>query len=336
MPVKHLIVPIFIRQEGCPYRCVFCNQEKITGVRHRVEAEQVVRTLQTYLRSPRLLPPKREVAFYGGSFTGLHPERQQFLLNLVQPWIENGSVQGIRISTHPSYVDAERLEMLKRYGVHTIELGLQSTNDKVLNESGRPCSMETVGHAVELIHRHGFKLGLQLMPGLPGDDEPTFQKTVADTLVLRPDFVRLYPALVIRHTRMFEMYEKGDYRPWSLERMVALLKDAVLKFRDAGIPVVRIGLHPEPSLLENLVDGPYHPSIRYLVDCQIGFDEMSRKLSAVGRELKTVLFKVPIKSISIYTGHKRENLNRLQSMFHLNQVGIKGVQELRQLELVAG
>ncbi|MEE9259388.1 MAG: radical SAM protein [Nitrospinaceae bacterium] len=336
MARKRLIVPIFIAHEGCPYRCVFCSQNDITGARRRADADQVRTALETYLNpSARALPAEREAAFYGGSFTGLPVERQEFLLSLVQPWIDRDQVQGIRVSTHCLFIDADRLTLLKRYRVRTVELGLQSTDPEVLERSGRPCSMKTVRDAVGLIRENEFNLGLQLMPGLPGDCERTFQQSVADTIALRPNFVRLYPALVLRHTRLYDMYMKKEYSPWSLERTLDALTSAVKEFQNAGIPVIRIGLHPDPSMLENLVAGPYHPALRYLVDCRIGLGEMTEKIKEREIQTKSIWFKVPINSIPIYTGNKRENIGRLKAFFHLDEIKLEGVPGLKELELVA-
>lgn len=332
----HMIVPVFIPHLGCPYRCVFCNQTDITG-HQRADVEKLEETLTTYLgdKSMSELPPNREVAFYGGSFTGLPALRQENLLKQVQPWIEQGRVNAIRLSTHPLFIDAERLALLKKYGVNTIELGVQSTDPNVLELSGRPCSWEVVETAVDLIRKNGFRLGLQLMSGLPGDTDETFQKSVDDVLYLKPDFTRLYPTLVIRHTELYQMYQDGKFNPWSLDRTVDNLTTAVKKFRAKNIPVIRLGLHPDPSLLENYVDGPYHPALRYLVDCRIGLDEMIENI----REMKVlegqVKFKVPSKLISVYIGHKRENIQTLKNMFRLENVILEPEINCDRLQRVA-
>ena len=332
-----MILPVFIPHLGCPYRCVFCNQTDITGNQGRADEKKLQETLATYLGDKPLdqLPPNREVAFYGGSFTGLPAERQESLLKQVKPWVKRGLVNAIRLSTHPLFIDSERLALLKKFNVSTIELGIQSTDPNVLELSGRPCSWGTVKMAVDLIKKNGFRLGLQLMPGLPGDTDQTFAISVGDVLSLEPDFVRLYPTLVVRHTELFQMYQEGKYTPWSLPRTVENLKIAVKKFRAKNIPVIRLGLHPDPSLLENYVDGPYHPSLRYLVDCKIGLDEMIDKI----RELKElngqVKFKVPSNRISVYIGHKRENIQKLKTMFLLKDVILQPEKNCDRLQLIA-
>ena len=332
----HMIVPVFIPHQGCPYRCVFCNQTDITG-HQRADAKILEDTLTAYMGDKPLdhLPARREVAFYGGSFTGLSAERQENLLKKVRPWIKEGRVNAIRLSTHPLFIDEKRLALLKKYDVGTIELGIQSTDPNVLELSGRPCSWEAVESAVRLIRKNGFRLGLQLMSGLPGDSEQTFAKSLDDVLSLKPDFVRLYPTLVIRHTELFQMYQEGKFTPWSLERTVDNLKIAVKKFRAENIPVIRLGLHPDPSLLKNLVAGPYHPALRYLVDCRIGFDEMADGIRERKNINGRVKFKVPSNRISVYIGHKRENIQKLKTMFRLEDVILQAEKNCDRLQWVA-
>ena len=217
MAHDRLIAAMFIPHEGCPYRCVFCNQKDITGSHRLADHDHVEQTLKTYLRSGTPLPVYREAAFYGGSFTGLPIYRQEYLLNLIQPWIDSGEIHAVRVSTHPLFIDSERLALLKNYHVETVEMGIQSTDANVLKLTGRECSLNEMENAVTLIRKNGFRLGLQLMSGLPGDDQYSFQKSVDDVIRWRPDFVRLYPTVVIKRTPLYQMYLEDRFVPWSLE-----------------------------------------------------------------------------------------------------------------------
>jgi histone acetyltransferase (RNA polymerase elongator complex component) len=158
------------------------------------------------------------------------------------------------------------------------------------------------------------------MLGLPGDSEEIFQQTISDVLRFKPDFVRIYPVLVVRGTDLHEMYEKGDYIPWSLDRTVNALKVALKRFEESEIPVIRLGLHPEPSLLANFVAGPYHPSLRSLVDSRICFDSLSDLLSQEAVLPDQVIFKVPMRKISNYTGHRKENILMLKKKFSIKEL----------------
>ena len=337
MPRQRMIVPIFIPHQGCPYRCVFCNQNEISGVEKEEDQARLDSAFNTYLKSRPLeeLPPIREAAFYGGTFTALPVPRQEFLLSSVQGWVNQGYIQSLRLSTHPGAVDAGALALLGKYSVKTIELGVQSTNPEVLRQSGRGDTPESLERSIHLIRSKGYQLGLQLMLGLPGDSEEIFEQSVSDTLQFQPDFVRIYPALVVRETALFEMYKTGEYVPWSLDRTVNALKRAVKRFEGAGIPVIRLGLHPEPSLLANIVAGPHHPALRSLVDSRICFDTLSDLLSREDILPDRVTFKVPLRKISNYTGHRKENILMLKEKFAIKELVFMQAPDLIIPELIA-
>jgi len=178
-------------------------------------------------------------------------------------------------------------------------------------------------------------LGLQLMLGLPGDNEKHFQRSVMDIIGMKPDFVRLYPTLVLRHTSLYSMYQKGLYSPWSLGRTLKALKNAFSLFNKFSIPVIRVGVQPDRSLEENLVAGPFHPSLRYLVDCRTSLDLMVEKILSLNRMPNKILFKVPKNLLSVYTGNKRENIRYIQDRFGFNEVFLVGEEFRREIELVA-
>jgi histone acetyltransferase (RNA polymerase elongator complex component) len=332
-----MIVPIFIPHQGCPYRCVFCNQNEISGAERDEDQTRLESAFSTYLNSQPLekLPPILEAAFYGGTFTALPVQRQEFLLSSVQSWVDRGYIQSLRLSTHPGAVDSGALALLGKYSVKVIELGVQSTDSEVLRQSGRGDTPESLGRAVHLIRGKGYQLGLQLMLGLPGDSEAIFQQSVSDTLRFNPDFVRIYPALVVRGTALHDIYEKGEYAPWSLDRTVNALKLAVKRFEDAGIPVIRLGLHPEPSLLANIVDGPHHPALRSLVESRICFDTLSDLLSREDVLPDRVTFKVPLRKVSNYTGHRKENILMLKEKFAIKELVFMQAPDLIAPELIA-
>ena len=296
--------------------------------------EETLRTLLDGL-DPNHLPEVREVAFFGGSFTGIPSARQEYLLSSVQPWILSGQIQSIRVSTHALFIDEARLAMLSQYNVETVELGIQSTDDDVLKLVGRECPFDVILSAVHKIRKMGFRLGLQLMPGLPGDNEKKFRKSVKDVINLRPDFVRIYPTLVVKNTGLFDMYRQGTFTPWGLERMIEVVKEAVVQFERAGIPVIRVGLHPDQSLLKNYVDGPFHPSFRYLVDSRIARDQMINMIRALKQIPSSITFRVPAKRLSNYVGHKKENLSIIKSIFGLESINVQQGAIMEHLELVA-
>ena len=275
------------------------------------------------------------MAFYGGSFTGLPEERQKRLLQAVEPSIYSGEVHSIRVSTHSLLVNSQNISLLKENNVKTVELGIQSTNDRVLQAVGRPCDFDTVKSAVDSIRKDGLRLGLQLMPGLPEDDENIFMKSVQDVIGLMPNFVRIYPTLVIKNTELYEMYKLGKYVPWKLNRMVRLVKDALIAFQKKNIPVIRVGLHADPSMLENFVDGPYHPALRYLVDSLIAREKMFNLIDQLQKIPEAITFKVPSRQVSLYLGHKKDNIQAIQNMYGINNILIQQIGDQEDLQLVA-
>lgn len=262
---KQLIIPIFIPQHGCPHQCVFCNQSRITGEEKLPDPNAVSSTVRTYLNTWKG-GGRKEIAFYGGSFTGLDKGIQEGFLSSACGFISDGLIDSIRVSTRPDYITDEGLSLLKKYKVETVELGAQSMVDEVLRLSGRGHTAKDTIAAVTLLKKHGFKAGLQIMPGLPGDTRDTMLHTAAKTIELQPDFVRIYPTLVIRDTPLEKMYLFGSYNPWSLTEMADICKKLVSLFNAKGIPIIRLGLQPTEILEQNVLAGPYHPSFRELVD----------------------------------------------------------------------
>ena len=303
----------------------------------RSDQEIVHEAIRTYLDAldSNNLPEKREVAFYGGSFTGLTAERQRNLIDAVIPWIKTGHIHSIRVSTHSLLVDDINISFLKDNFVQVVELGIQSTNNDVLSAVGRPCEFATVQDAVKSIRKRNLSLGLQLMPGLPKDDESTFLQSVKDVIGLRPNFVRIYPTLVIRNTALFEMYSRGEYLPWNLDRMLQLVKAAMIEFEKVDIPVIRVGLHSDPSMLENLVDGPYHPSFRYLVESLIARDKMVSMIERLKNIPPELTFIVPSNKVSLYLGHKKSNIHKIKKIFGINNIFLQQTGNQEDLKLVA-
>ncbi|MBI5560471.1 MAG: radical SAM protein [Deltaproteobacteria bacterium] len=261
---KQLIIPIFIPFGGCPHRCVFCNQEDITGSSALPAEKDVLETVEKYLSTWRG-GGRTEIAFYGGSFTGLERGVQEGYLQIAYGFVRSGRVWGVRISTRPDYISPETIGFLKRCGVKTVELGVQSFSDEVLRASARGHSSKDTVEAVEILKNAGLRVGMQLMPGLPGDTEGSIVETAKKTVELRPDFVRIYPTLVIRDTPLYRMYLEKRYIPWELEDMVRVCNIIYGIFVEAGIAVARVGLRPSEALQRSVAAGPYHPSFRQLL-----------------------------------------------------------------------
>ena len=264
----------------------------------------------------------KEIAFYGGSFTGLDETYQKKLLETARDEMDKGLIDGIRISTRPDYIDNERLKTLKDYGVKTIELGVQSLSDKVLKSSKRGHDSYSVLKASELIREYGFNLGIQLMMGLPEDNEAFLMYTVSETINIRPDFVRIYPVLVLKETELELLYYNGMYKPLTLEETVKLGKDVLERFYRAGIPVIRFGLQPTDNvnLNNDVVAGPCHPSLRHIIDSEIAYEKMKKVIETTNLSGKGVMFSVPQKELSLFKGLAKENIRKLKDSFGLEEI----------------
>ncbi len=268
--MKHYIIPIFIPHYGCTHQCIFCNQKKITGIETPVAASQVLSVIQEHLS--RITRPRRvEVAFYGGSFTALPLDMQQELLSPVYNLLCNKKIDAIRLSTRPDAINAETVQMLMNNGVSTVELGVQSMDNRVLQAAARGHSATDVVQAVELLKAAEMKCGLQLMPGLPLEDWLSLTNTAGKVIMLKPDFVRIYPAIVIADTPMAKLYQQGLYRPLSLSEAVKRAAFLKLLCKQQGIDVIRTGLQPTEELNNEgvVLAGPFHPAFGEMVDAYL-------------------------------------------------------------------
>ena len=324
--LKHYIIAIFVPHMGCPFQCVFCDQKKISGARDANPAEIIDNYLKTL--DAKKQKKKVEVAFYGGSFTAIEKKRQIELLALVKPYIMSGRVDNIRISTRPDFISLEVLDYLRRYGVSVIELGVQSLDDMVLELSGRGHDASCVYEAARLIKEAKISLGIQLMPGLPGDTLDSILATMNKTIRIKPDFVRIYPTVVIKNTALHKQLKMKKYFPLALSDAVQICAKMYREFINNHIQVIRMGLQATDLLeQEYVVQGPYHPSFGELVLNEVAYDLMAKQLRIVDYSCGYLKFIVPYRQLSIYLGQKRINLKKLRAAVPI-EVNIVGSREL--------
>ena len=283
---KHAIIPIFIPHLGCPCQCVFCNQQKITARTKAVSTDEVRETVERYLSTLGDLDPSEiEIAFYGGSFTAIPIDAQTAYLEVANEYIDQGRVSSLHISTRPDCIDEEILENLKRYNVSTIELGVQSFSDEVLRLSKRGHDSDTAREAARLVKARGFKLGIQLMIGLPGDSLERCIYSARETVALAPELARLYPTLVIDGTELYDMYEDGSYEALSKEEALLRTKEMYKILHKAGINIMRVGLKSTDIIggsdLSAINGGTYHPAFRQLVEGEIAYEALKEQLDAL-------------------------------------------------------
>lgn len=326
MPPKSYIIPIFIPHEGCPHDCSFCNQRKIAGESSSIDQQDVRNIIDKYLGMYPKLSKNIEVAFYGGSFTGLPIEKQIQLLKPAYEVKKKGLIQEIRLSTRPDYIHQEVLSLLEDYGVSIIELGLQSTDDHVLSLNRRGHTREDIIRAVNLVKQWNFKLGLQMMVGLYGDSETSIKKTAEDIICLRPDFIRIYPTVVIQDTYLEILYKQGIYSPYTLDEVVAICKDLLIKFKKNNIPVIRLGLQSteDINIGKAVVAGPYHPAFREIVESEIYRDMIEQQLlECETYQYKELIVHCHSSVVSRVAGYQRSNKKYFIEKYNFTKIIIK-------------
>lgn len=315
MRVRHFTIPVFIPEEACPNRCVFCNQHRIAGAECAPSVEEVVAKINEHLLT---IPDGHEVeiGFFGGNFTGIPVEEQKAYMDSVQPYFESGQIIGIRISTRPDYISREILLMLKQYHVTTIELGAQSLDEEVLKLAGRGHTASQVHEAAQMIRDLGFNLGLQMMIGLPGDTAEKSIYTAQEIIRLGAECTRIYPTLVIKDTELEQLFQEGKYLPLSLEEAISRVADIVPLFITAEVKILRIGLHPSEGLLDNtsLIAGPFHVAFGELVFSEIWRRLLSNMVFENGkRNILALTVATGMRNAAI--GHKAMNKTMLLESF---------------------
>lgn len=312
--MKHSNVALFVPHNGCPHRCSFCNQKEITGQAYQPTPDDVVSAVNTARKSLGDKTQNTEIAFFGGSFTAIDRGYMTELLSAAAPYVKNGEFEGIRLSTRPDAIDNDVLDILKEYGVTSIELGAQSMCDDVLRANHRGHSAKDVQDASHLIKDYGFSLGLQMMTGMykSSDEKDKFTaKNIAD---LQPDTVRIYPTVVMRGTELFDLYRNGEYIPERLEDAVMLCSELLGFFEEKNINVIRLGLHDSESLHKNMAAGAYHPAFRELCESEIIYKNTLAEIQRNGIANCTAEFYVNPRSVSRFIGQNRRNLERLKAL----------------------
>ncbi len=335
MSARASILPVFVPHFGCPHACVFCNQRRISGADKPATAEDV-RNIITHAAAFLPRGGKRQLAFYGGSFTAIPEAEQEALLLAAREAKMHGEIDSIRISTRPDAIDGAVLERLRRFCVETVELGAQSMDDEVLLLSGRGHTSSDVERASRLIKEAGFRLILQMMTGLPGDTPEKDLETARRIIALRPDGVRIYPTVIVRDTALFDLWKKGAYREHTVEDAVEICARIVPLFEEADIPVIRLGLNPTEALSGGAAaGGAYHPALGELVKSRILLHKAEVLLEGIEPGNRVILAVARGKR-SQMVGQHRENIRRLTEKYALASLEIReDAQETAEIVLVS-
>lgn len=331
---KQYIIPIFVPHLGCPNDCVFCNQKSISGQAKQVTKEDVKNIIEEHLKYIKK-DSKVEVAFFGGSFTGIEEEKQEELLSTAYEYIKQKKIDSIRISTRPDYIDKKILKRLKKYKVKTIELGVQSANDYILKKAGRGHTFEDVVKASKLIRWYGFELGHQMMVGLPESTTVDEINTAKQLIKLKPKMVRIYPVLVIKNTKLEKDYNDGKYKPLTVIQAVEVCKELVKLFVKKHIEVIRIGLQPTDTITNpdndksEVVAGPFHPAFRQLVESGMWYDVIVEKIKQLNTKVKEVVVTVNPADVNNVIGQRKDNINNLRDVYDVNLI-VKADEKIKQ------
>ncbi|RDY24807.1 radical SAM protein [Romboutsia maritimum] len=315
--MKKRIIPIFVPHQGCPHDCIFCNQKKITGVSTNVTSLDVKNIIEEYL--PTIDKDAQiEIAFFGGSFTAIDIDIQKSLLSVAKEYVDKGLIQDIRMSTRPDCIDEGILNMLKEYKVSIIELGVQSLDETVLVDSIRGHNADVVSQSAKLIQNSGIKLGLQMMVGLPSDSEYKCIKTAKKFIELNPECVRIYPTLVVKETGLEKLLDENEYKPFTLDESIKIVKKLLALFYVNNINVIRVGLQATDDIQvgKAVVAGPYHPAFRELVESEMIRDYLDYIIRK-NKVTSNILINCNKKNISKIIGNKKSN-----SVYMKNKLGV--------------
>lgn len=315
---RHLNIPIFIPHLGCPNACVFCNQRTISGAQHFDAAEvdaQIAQALDTTTEADTA-----EIAFFGGSFTGIDRELMCYLLDVAERYVQQplagkARVVGIRMSTRPDYISDEIMQILARYSVRTVELGVQSLDDAVLAASGRGHDAACAERACRMLLDAGYEVVGQTMIGLPGSTLQSEIDTAQRLCGIGVQAARIYPTVVFADTALCRMMREGQYQPLTLDGAIERSAEVLRVFEESGVRVIRIGLCASDNLTDPALAlaGANHPALGELVRSELYYQKLRKLLSGAPAPVQTVY--IPARELSVAIGQHRQNLLRLRAQF---------------------
>lgn len=311
---KHISIPIFLPHYGCVNNCVFCNQKTITGKTGNPSLEEATKTIDTWLTSIDKSKTYVKIAFFGGNFLGLPESNQIDYLSLAQSYIDKGVVDSIRFSTRPDTIREKSLSKLSPFSVKNIEIGVQSMDDEVLNQAGRGHTVEDSIKAAKLINEMGYQLGMQMMVGLPGDDDEKSLQTAQKIAECKAVQTRIYPVLVLKNTDLADLFIAGKYKPLSIEEAIDRCVPLVEIFNQNKIKILKLGLHPSESFTSDkeLLAGPYHPSFYQLVFSKIWRNKIVQIIN--NQKLNHLKIAVHSKNINYAIGYNSDNRNYFKTL----------------------
>ena len=335
---KPFIIPIFIPHAGCPQRCVFCNQSSITGVRSKLSQKDVRDQIEAFLKFKNARRNKVQIAFFGGNFLGMPEDEIQRLLAEAAEYVKTRRINSIRFSTRPDTIDRKRLDMIKIFPVATIELGVQSMDERVLSATKRGHSAADTEKAIQRLKELNYEVGVQLMVGLPGDTPERLIASAQRVAHLKPDFIRIYPTVVLAGSPLAAWYRKGDYVPLSMEEAVSQVKNLYLLFKSENIRIIRMGLQASENL-ENgstIIAGPYHSAFGHLVYSEIFLDMAVEQIQSSALNTDSISIRANPGNVSKLRGLRNRNIEILKKKFGFESVAVRPDDALAEDQLKVG
>ena len=315
-------IPIFIPHKGCPHACVFCNQRRISGTIKDTTVEDVDNIIKEYLDYYLNTDKKIEIAFFGGSFTGIDLSLQEAYLKVAYKYIIDGKVDSIRLSTRPDYINDEILTLLTKYGVKTIELGVQSMNDEILDKAKRGHTRDDVINASNLIRQYGIRLGHQIMIGLPYSSIDSEVYTIKECLKLEPEQLRIYPVYVIEDSELYDMYEAGEYKALEIGEAVDRCVAVIHECQKTNVQIIRLGLQSTSEITAKNANiyGPVSDNFAEYVMAALIRERIENEI--VNKDGDIVVY-VPKRYISATIGPKKINKIYFENKFNVKYI-VKG------------
>jgi histone acetyltransferase (RNA polymerase elongator complex component) len=334
--LKPFIIPVFIPHAGCPHQCSFCNQKVISGQGSgRISRQAVREQADRFLAFPHDKRRTVQISFYGGNFLGLPRESIRSLLDEAVDLIEQGTAEGIRFSTRPDTISSETLKIIRDYPIQTVEIGVQSMDDTVLDKARRGHTALDTVKALGHLAKTPYEVGLQMMTGLPGDSDSSTRMTARKIAEFAPAFVRIYPTLVLKGSPLAGWYTAGKFRPLTLDETVARVKSLYLFFQNQSIPVIRMGLQASEELdsEQTVLAGPYHPAFGHLVLSSIWLDKATELLSSEKTSSEKAVLHVRPENISKLRGLRNQNIRKLMQQFKMKAIEVLPDEKLTDEEI---
>ncbi len=333
---RPFVIPVFLPQAGCPHQCAFCNQATIAGTAHRDFSQAAfAAAVDRFLTYRRRNHDLTQLAFFGGNFLGLKPDRIRRYLDWANVYVEKGRIDSLRFSTRPDTISTSSLTLIRDAPIRTVELGVQSMDDRVLARAQRGHQAKDTVRAVSLLKHAGYEIGLQIMTGLPGDTRDSALATAEAILDLAPAFVRIYPALVLADSPLAADYAAGRYQPPDLAENIALVARMWLKFTAAGIRVIRMGLQEGPGLADsgNVLAGAHHPAFGERVLGHIFRNMAAAALTHAPPASGRAVIRINPRRLSVVTGPQRGHLVDLKEAHRLARLKATGDERLPRNQL---